>query len=82
MTEGRLFRWLRPWVFPAVLVGAFEWYARRAAALGSDALAPPSAAAKAFVGAALDGGVHDGGDLGVGGGVNGVGLGHGVSGDS
>lgn len=55
MTERRLLRWLRPWVFPALLVGAFEWYARRAAALGSDALAPPSAAARAFMGAALDG---------------------------
>ncbi|MEJ1163164.1 ABC transporter permease subunit [Variovorax sp. CCNWLW186] len=55
MTERGILRWLRPWVFPAVLAGAFEWYARRAAALGSDALAPPSAAAKAFMGAALDG---------------------------
>lgn len=55
MTENRLLRWLRPWVFPVVLVGAFEWYARRAAALGSDALAPPTAAAKAFAGAAMDG---------------------------
>ena len=55
MTENRLVRGLRPWVFPALLIGAFEWYARRAAALGSDALAPPSAAARAFAGAALDG---------------------------
>ena len=55
MAERRLLRWLRPWVFPALLIGAFEWYARRAAALGSDALAPPSAAARAFMGAALDG---------------------------
>ena len=54
MTERGFFRWLRPWIFPAVLIGAFEWYARRASALGSDALAPPSAAAKALVGAALD----------------------------
>jgi sulfonate transport system permease protein len=46
---------LRPWVLPALLLAAFEWYARRAAALGSDALAPPSAAARAFAGAALDG---------------------------
>jgi sulfonate transport system permease protein len=46
---------LRPWVFPALLLGLFEWYARRAAALGSDALAPPSAALEAFAGAALDG---------------------------
>ena len=55
MTERGLFRWLRPWVFPALLIGLFEWYARRAAALGSDSLAPPSAAAKAFAGAAMDG---------------------------
>ena len=31
MTERGFFRWLRPWIFPAVLIGAFEWYARRAA---------------------------------------------------
>jgi sulfonate transport system permease protein len=55
MTERGFFRLLRPWIFPAVLIGAFEWYARRAAGLGSDALAPPSAAARAFAGAALDG---------------------------
>lgn len=55
MTERGLFRWLRPWVFPALLIGLFEWYARRAVALGSDSLAPPSAAAKAFAGAAIDG---------------------------
>jgi ABC-type nitrate/sulfonate/bicarbonate transport system permease component len=46
---------VRPWVFPALLLGLFEWYARRAAALGSDALAPPSAALEALAGAALDG---------------------------
>jgi sulfonate transport system permease protein len=46
---------LRPWVFPALLLGLFEWYARRAAAQGSEALAPPSAALKALAGAALDG---------------------------
>lgn len=55
MTERGVVRWVRPWVLPVVLVGLFEWYARRAAALGSDSLAPPSAAAKAFAGAALDG---------------------------
>ncbi|MDM0035019.1 ABC transporter permease subunit [Variovorax sp. J22P271] len=56
MTEPRrAVSLLRPWVLPALLLGAFEWYARRAAALGSDALAPPSAAARAFAGAALDG---------------------------
>ena len=46
---------VRPFVLPLLLLALFEWYARRAAALGSDALAPPSAAAKAFVGAAMDG---------------------------
>ena len=46
---------VRPFVLPLTLLALFEWYARRAAALGSDALAPPSAAAKAFVGAAMDG---------------------------
>ena len=46
---------VRPFVPPLLLLALFEWYARRAAALGSDALAPPSAAAKAFVGAAMDG---------------------------
>ena len=45
----------RPFVFPLLLLGAFEMYARRAAALGSETLAPPSAAVQAFVGAALDG---------------------------
>lgn len=55
MTERGVVRWVRPWVLPVVLVGLFEWYARRAAALGSDSLAPPSAAAKAFAGAAMDG---------------------------
>ncbi len=40
---------------PAVLLLAFELYARHAAALGSDALAPVSAAVKAFAGAAMDG---------------------------
>jgi sulfonate transport system permease protein len=46
---------LRPWVFPAVLLVLCEGYARRAAALGSEALAPPSAALKALARAALDG---------------------------
>ncbi|MBT2323482.1 ABC transporter permease [Variovorax paradoxus] len=56
MTERRgALSMLRPWVFPALLLGLFEWYARRAAAQGSDALAPPSAALKAFAGAAMDG---------------------------
>ena len=46
---------VKPCVFPALLLALFELYARRAAALGSDALAPPSAALKAFAGATLDG---------------------------
>ena len=45
---------LRPFVFPAVLLGALEWWARTTGR-GSDALAPPSAALRAFVGAASDG---------------------------
>ena len=45
---------LRPFVFPAVLLGALEWWARTTGR-GSDALAPPSAALRAFVGAAIDG---------------------------
>ena len=45
---------LRPFVFPAVLLGALEWWARTTGR-GSDALAPPSAALRAFVGAAGDG---------------------------
>ncbi|MCJ0765571.1 ABC transporter permease [Variovorax terrae] len=45
---------LRPWVFPAVLLGAFEAYTRTVGA-GSDALAPPSAALQAFWKAAADG---------------------------
>jgi ABC-type nitrate/sulfonate/bicarbonate transport system permease component len=46
---------LRPWLVPAVLLVLYEAYARRAAALGSEALAPPSAALRALAGAALDG---------------------------
>jgi ABC-type nitrate/sulfonate/bicarbonate transport system permease component len=45
---------LRPWWFPAVLLALFEVYARTAAK-GSDSLAPPSAALRAFVGALGDG---------------------------
>lgn len=45
---------LRPWVFPAVLLGAFEAYTRTVGA-SSDALAPPSAALQAFWKAAADG---------------------------
>lgn len=46
---------LRPFVFPALLLGALEWYARTAGQ-GSDALAPPSRAAQAFVGALFSSG--------------------------
>lgn len=41
-------------VFPALLLAALEWYARTAGA-GSDALAPPSAALRAFGRAMSDG---------------------------
>jgi ABC-type nitrate/sulfonate/bicarbonate transport system permease component len=46
---------LRPWLVPGVLLVLYEAYARRAAALGSETLAPPSAALKALGGAAADG---------------------------
>lgn len=49
-----LLRWLRPFVFPALLIGAFELYARRVAA-HSDALAPPSEALAAFIDALFKG---------------------------
>jgi len=49
-----LLRWLRPFVVPAALIGAFEIYARRVAAY-SDALAPPSKALMAFVDALFKG---------------------------
>jgi sulfonate transport system permease protein len=56
MTElAPVVRALRPLVLPLALLAGFEFYARRAAALGSDALAPPSAALKAFAGAVRDG---------------------------
>ena len=45
---------LRPFVFPAVLLGALELWARTTGR-GSDALAPPSAAVRAFGGALMDG---------------------------
>jgi len=54
-TTPRFLSRLRPWVIPALLLLAFELYARRASALGSDSLAPVSAAVKAWWGAALDG---------------------------
>ncbi len=45
---------LRPWWFPAAALGSFEWYAR-SVGKNSDALAPPTAAIKAFVTALADG---------------------------
>ena len=45
---------LRAFVVPAALLGALEWYARTIG-VNSDALAPPSAAAKALVKAIADG---------------------------
>ena len=43
----KLLLFLRPWVFPALLLGALEWYARTAGR-NSDALAPPTQAIAAF----------------------------------
>lgn len=51
----RLLAGLRPFVFPLLLLAVFEWTARRAVALGSDALAPPTAALEAFAGTLCDG---------------------------
>lgn len=45
---------LRPFVFPALLLAALEWWARTVGA-GSDAVAPPSAALRAFAAALADG---------------------------
>ena len=45
---------LRPWAVPLLLLGALELYARTVAA-GSDAIAPPSAALRAWFGAVRDG---------------------------
>ena len=45
---------LRPWCFPLTALALFEAYARTAA-VGSDSIAPPSAALLAFGKAALDG---------------------------
>lgn len=42
-----MFRLIRPFVFPALLLGALEWFARTVGK-NSDALAPPSAAVGAF----------------------------------
>ena len=46
--------WMRPWCFPLAALALCEWYARTFA-IGSDAIAPPSAALLAFGKAALDG---------------------------
>ena len=53
MTE-RIFCWLRPWWFPGIVLGGFEWYARTVGK-SSDAIAPPSAAVRGFITAAGDG---------------------------
>jgi sulfonate transport system permease protein len=45
---------LRPWWFPLALLALFELYTR-SVAQGSDSLAPPTAALRAFAGAAMDG---------------------------
>lgn len=45
-----MLRVIRPFVFPALLLAALEWYARTLGQ-GSDAIAPPSKAAQAFVAA-------------------------------
>jgi ABC-type nitrate/sulfonate/bicarbonate transport system permease component len=55
MAEGWLAR-MRAFVVPALLLGALEWYARTIGA-HSDALAPPSAAAKALLKAIADGSI-------------------------
>jgi len=53
MTE-RIFNRLRGWWFPVLALAGFEWYARGIGS-SSDAIAPPSAAVRAFVIAASDG---------------------------
>jgi sulfonate transport system permease protein len=45
---------LRPWCFPAIALGGYEWYARTVGK-HSDAIAPPTAAVRAFMTAASDG---------------------------
>ncbi|MFT3816815.1 MAG: ABC transporter permease subunit [Rubrivivax sp.] len=51
---ARMLRGLQALAFPAVLIAALEWYTRGTGA-GSEALAPPSLALKAFWGATTDG---------------------------
>ena len=53
-TGTRLMNALRPWWFPVVTLGLFEWYARTAGK-DSDAIAPPSAALAGFASAVSDG---------------------------
>lgn len=52
---GRAFRVWRATALPLLLLGLFEALARRAAAQGSELLAPPSAGLRALLGAALNG---------------------------
>jgi sulfonate transport system permease protein len=54
MAMADLVKALRAWWFPLALLATFEFYARGVAP-GSDALAPPTAAVRAFAGAAMDG---------------------------
>lgn len=51
-----LINWIRPLVFPGVILGALEIYARTVA-VNSDALAPPSMAVLAFFHALADGSI-------------------------
>lgn len=51
-----MLRLLRPFVFPALLLAALEWWARTVGR-SSDALAPPTAALRALAGALADGSV-------------------------
>ncbi len=52
--SAKLMLKLRPWWFPAVALGLFEWYARTVGK-SSDAIAPPSAALSGFTSAISDG---------------------------
>ena len=56
---AELARRLRPWAVPMLLLGTLELYARTVAA-GSDAIAPPSAALVAWLGALRDGSLWQG----------------------
>ena len=50
----RVLSYLRPWCFPIIALGGYEWYARTIGK-NSDAIAPPTAAARAFAMALMDG---------------------------